>query len=317
MHSAPPSPAYQRRPQYDRQDYFTKPPKHDLPRFSGECPHVWLDMSITYFEMYRVPSDQWIATASLYMEGHAALWLQAFKRWHFLLHWDDFVAAVLEEFGQDEYEGQMNRLMQLKQTGLVMEYRSAFESCMYNLIALDPTLGSKWFVSQFVFGLRDEIRCAVRLQAPSSVTRAASLARIQEEEVEHYRPRQRQTGAFCAAPVGLPLPAPPPAAGRPDPPKQGPGEDYTRERQLRDFRRANGLCFQCGDKYNKEHHRKRQAQLLMINVGAFGELLSDETVAVLDTEDTPTEAACCHISVHAMAGSEAVETVRLRALVGN
>lgn len=197
--SAPPSPVRPRHSHYERQDYFIKPPKHDFPRFSGACPHVWLDMSLTYFEMYRVPSDQWISTSSLYMEGHAALWLQAFKRRHYLLHWDDFVAAVLDEFGQDEYDGQMNRLMQLKQSGSVTEHRSSFESCMYNLIALEPSPSTKWFVSQFVFGLRDDIRCAVRLQAPSSVTHAASLARIQEEELDHHRPRTRKAFVLLMA----------------------------------------------------------------------------------------------------------------------
>ena len=42
-----------------------------------------------------------------------------------------------------------------------------------------------------MLGLRDDIRCAVQLQAPSSVTRAASLARIQEEEGETHMPRGR------------------------------------------------------------------------------------------------------------------------------
>jgi hypothetical protein len=36
------------------------------------------------------------------------------------------MAAIVEEFGQDEFDGQMTRLMQLKQTGTVVEYRLAF-----------------------------------------------------------------------------------------------------------------------------------------------------------------------------------------------
>jgi hypothetical protein len=47
------------------------------------------------------------------------------------------------------------------------------------LIAVDDSLSPRWFVTQFVFGLRDDIHCSVRLQAPSSITRAASLPRIQ------------------------------------------------------------------------------------------------------------------------------------------
>lgn len=60
---------------------------------------------------------------------------------------------------------------------------------MYHLLSLDATPNSRFFVTQFLLELKDEIREAVRLQAPTSVTRAAILSRIQEEEVEASRPR--------------------------------------------------------------------------------------------------------------------------------
>jgi hypothetical protein len=72
----------------------------------------------------------------------------------------------------------MNKLMQLRQTEIVAEYKLAFEECMYHLISLDEALSTRWFVSKFVFGLRDDIRAAGRLQEPTSITRDASLARI-------------------------------------------------------------------------------------------------------------------------------------------
>lgn len=95
-------------------------------------------------------------------------------------------------------------------------------------------------------------------------------------------------------------------------------DDFNRERQLRDFRRANNLCFKCGDKYSKEHQCKRSGQLLTIEVGEYGEVLSDDAVQALELlQETPVTATCCHISLDAMAGTETSETVRIRALVGN
>lgn len=185
-------------PQGESHGFHAKPPKHNFPKFTGENPLLWIDLAYTYFDMYSVQHHQWLSTATLYLEDHAALWFQAYKRRHPSPSWDQFVAAVIEEFGQDEFDGQMSKLVQLKQTGTVLEYKLAFESCMYHLIALDASLSP-----QFVFGLRDKLRVAVRLQAPSSVTRAASLARIQEEEAEYLRPRGQP-----AAPTKHP-PAPP------------------------------------------------------------------------------------------------------------
>lgn len=156
----------------------------------------------------------------------------------------------------------------------------------------------------------------MRLQAPSSVTRAVVVARIQEEESEHLRPRARPL-----APTKHPSVVPA-AALAPGPAvcQEGPhraADNYGRERQLREYRRANGLCYKCGNKYSKEHQCKKTAQVLMIKVGEFGEVLLDDTVHALDLLDANPIATCCVLSVDAVAGTESLGTFRLRALVGN
>lgn len=79
------------------------------------------------------------------------------------------------------------------------------------------------------------------------------------------RPRHRPV------PPGRPPPALPAAIPpRPVAALRAGADDFGRERQLRDFRRANGLCFKCGDRYSREHQCKRQGQLLTIQVGEFG-----------------------------------------------
>lgn len=74
------------------------------------------------------------------MEGHATLWCQAYKHLYQLGDWNTFTAAVLAEFGPDEFDGFFHRLHHLKQTGTVTDYHMAFESRMYHLIALYLTL---------------------------------------------------------------------------------------------------------------------------------------------------------------------------------
>lgn len=293
---------------------FIKPPKLDFPKFYGENPRLWLDRCRNYFDMYRVPVPQWLLTATMYMEGHAALWLQAYKRQHVVLGWDVFCQAVEQEFGADEYDAQMSKLLQLKQTNTVAEYRTAFEASMYHLLALDATLNTKFFVTQFMLGLKDEIRGAVRLQAPATVTRAAVLSRIQEEELEVNRPRQR-SATTSRTTVPLPVTVPGPTTNRAE--HRKPIEEYGRERQLRDFRRANGLCFKCGDKYSKEHICKKPLQLLTIEVGDFGEVLPNEALKALDMAEPTLAEECFKLSIHAVAGTEDVESICLRALVGN
>ena len=66
--------------------------------------------------MYNVPTHHWNSTATLYFEDHAGLWLQAYKRTHGQVIWDAFIAALVAEFGTDDYDGKMSILLQLRQT---------------------------------------------------------------------------------------------------------------------------------------------------------------------------------------------------------
>ena len=110
------------------------------------------------------------------------------------------------------------------------------------------------------------------------------LARIQEEELEKQKaPRRR------IVPVGRPPPAATeaaPQARAAAQPRPG-GDESAQERQLKEFRRANGFCFLCGDKYSREHQCKRTREILMIEVGDFGEILSDDIVYALQLLDLP------------------------------
>lgn len=36
------------------EDHLTKPPKHDVPRFDGTTPYLWIDSCVAYFELCNV-----------------------------------------------------------------------------------------------------------------------------------------------------------------------------------------------------------------------------------------------------------------------
>ena len=165
-------------------------------------------------------------------------------------------------------------------------------------------------------GLKDELRLGVRLQAPTSITRAVVFARIQEEELEKQRAPRSRIVPVRRPPLAATATAPQARAATQ--PRPG-GDEYARERQLKEFRRANGLCFRCGDKYSREHQCKRTGQILMIEVGDFGEILSDDTVHALQLLDPPVahELGCCAISQHAVSVEEAPSTIRLHTQVGD
>ena len=90
---------------------YHKPPKHDFPKFDGTAPYLWLGRCLAYFELYKEASHHWVATVALYIDGQATHWLQACCQTHRNITWELFSVAVLEEFGTDEFEAVMHKLL--------------------------------------------------------------------------------------------------------------------------------------------------------------------------------------------------------------
>jgi hypothetical protein len=94
--------------------------------------------------------------------------------------------------------------------------------------------------------------------------------------------------------------------------------DFWKDRQLRDYRRANNLCFKCGAKYDPTHHcgPKQVATVNMMEQETDPIMLSEEVLNLMEMNDI-AEAQHLSLSLNAMAGSESSNCLRLRALVGN
>jgi hypothetical protein len=72
-------------------------------------------------------------------------------------------------------------------------------------------------------------------------------------------------------------------------------------KQLKDFRRANGLYFKCGEKYSPYH----KCSLAGSHLKALQliEILSDEVLDAVVAREGDEAAELCHISVFAIAGN--------------
>ena len=91
------------------------------------------------------------------------------------------------------------------------EYKQSFEQLVYSIRLYDKTISEPFLISQFVLGLKEELRAAVEIQLPDTVTKAATLAAIQEGLLL----RQKMPPHKFSSPINLPAgkhdsPAPPP-----------------------------------------------------------------------------------------------------------
>jgi hypothetical protein len=183
---------------------------------------------------------------------------------------------------------------------------------MYLVTMRNPHYDEHFFVTQFIKGLKSELCNMVEAQVPDSIERAVLLARIQQEILAADKPRaQRQTNYARPDNAVSRLDTQKPSV------KLATG-DFWKDRQLHDYRKANALCFKCGDKFDPTHQcgAKPAAALNAMETELCLVQLSEEILNMLELQDIAI-AEQLSLSINALAGSESANCLRLRALVGN
>ncbi|WVZ71682.1 LOW QUALITY PROTEIN: hypothetical protein U9M48_020237 [Paspalum notatum var. saurae] len=244
------------------------------------------------------------------MEGNAAQWFQVYKARQGIGTWAKFVEVVHAKFGVYDYQNAVTEFLDLKQTGTVEEYVAAFEELQFQVAAHNMGMDEVYFVSQFMRGLKPELRYGVHSQMPETVEKAIMLAKIQQKLLEEPKAKMAR-GAITLKSNNFPL-------------KQEQKSQFnpalTKERQLRDFRRANGLCYYCGDKFDSTHlekcpkRQKLQANALVINELDVPQLdvpLTDEVLNQLAIEDSLAEEFCT-LSLNALSGTDTGPCMKLK-----
>ncbi|XP_073359923.1 uncharacterized protein [Aegilops tauschii subsp. strangulata] len=148
-----------------------------------------------------------------------------------------------------------------------------------------------------------ELRATVELQIPSCVQSAAMFAAVQEGLLQQKSVRSNYAKT--------------PFTKTDSRPALAPGELW-KAKQLKEYRRANGLCYKCGEKFTPGHVCSQVlapgAQLKAAEAVGQNEIISD---ALLDALVEQSTADCATISVTALSGAAHPNTIQLRALVGN
>jgi hypothetical protein len=92
-------------------------------------------------------------------------------------------------------------------------------------------------VSQFLLGLKDDIRQVVEMNLPNTVSQATSLAVIQEQLADRPKHYQKKFAPTTKA----------------DNKSTYPSSELWKARQLMEYRRLHNLCFKCGEIYTPTH----------------------------------------------------------------
>jgi hypothetical protein len=196
------------------------------------------------------------------MQDAAACWYQSLAPQLPNLTWSSFCQLLHDRFDRDQHESLLRQMFNIRQQSTVSAYVSAFTKLVNQLTTYSPSSDPMLFTTRFTDGLRYDIRAVVVMQQPKNLDTACRLALLQEE-VASTPPKPYLSGDWSPSGVSqpaarVPLPLPPlPMVEKTNvavtpPPATATSTDPTLK-AVKAFRRAHGLCFNCGAKWSKDH----------------------------------------------------------------
>ncbi|CAN6326944.1 unnamed protein product [Urochloa humidicola] len=298
-------------------------PKMEFPKFDGTNPRLWKDKCESYFEIYSVSEHLKHRFAALNFEKTAETWFQTIELKSRFTSWEELHTAVCARFDKDQYQLCLKQLDNLKQTSSVADYHSQFEQLAHNILLYNSNYNDTYLVVRFLNGLRDDIRAPIALHRPKDVDTAASLALLQEEEVEsqkrnsppkseHKDPLKTSSKVFTADEKIRT------SYKKEDGKKKEKSTGESKWNSLLAFRKAHGLCFTCGEKWTGKAH-KCPDQVPIHVVQELIESLQQDFTSDTDSSDDESAGEIC---VMAPAGADPLKmkrkrkTMRFRGFVG-
>ncbi|KAF2308907.1 hypothetical protein GH714_023416 [Hevea brasiliensis] len=275
--------------------YTPKMVKLDFPRFDEkEDATSWVCRAEQFFQFHRTPDEDRVEIASFHMIGDAQLWYQVLRRENPSITWDEFKEGFYSRYGANQLTDFFGELAKLQQQGTVQSYQVQFEK----LLAKVGDLSQARQVSCFVSGLAPAIRTDVQANRPKSLSEAIALARLFEARNSATGKGFSATRTTHQAPRQSPTNSPQPATGNI---KRLTWDELNERKRL-------GLCFKCNEKFGPGHRCKK-----LFSIQAVLEDSDDDADMEIEEHD-PTEEIPA-ISLHAIAGFEGPETMRLTGTV--
>ncbi|XP_074271624.1 uncharacterized protein LOC141595557 [Silene latifolia] len=314
-------------------------PKVDFPSFDGTNPRIWMKKCLKYFNLCKIPDNQRVDLASMYMTGRAESWFNSYVVVRPTVDWNDFIVDLCARFKEEIAGNVVEEFNKLRQTGSIDDYLDAFENLKGLMMQRNPLLPEQYFLDSFIGGLKPSLKPFVRAFKPTTLASVIEYARLQEETLIATRTSVKPNPQFTHnipktfplnnsfTPKTFPgkglLPTPGSSTVKSQPQMTSHTQKPTRfiSAAERAEKHKKGECYFCNEPYSREHVCKfKGTQLFAI------EIVGDEEEDVVemhgneeeeDTEvvyDMSTSEPC--ISVNALSGCTGFQTMRVTGYVG-
>jgi hypothetical protein len=167
----------------------------------------------------------------------------------------------------------------------------------------------QFFTTTYINGLKEDIRAMVELHTPSTVRKATTIAKIQEGHLERTKSKFQRQQSQTKPTYPKPDSRPNPTYGT-----------LWRNKQLRDYRKANNLGYSCGEKFEPGHSevctKREKPHVNAMIVNHLDKELDEEPLNEIAIEELLNE-DFCELSLNALAGTESANSIKLHTTVKN
>nr|KYP74492.1 Retrotransposable element Tf2 [Cajanus cajan] len=281
--------------------------KLDFPRFDGSDVLQWIFRAEQFFEYYNTPDEQRIVIAAVHFEKNVVPWYQMMQRTSPIISWNTLTRSLELEFGPSPFDSPRSTLFKLTQTGSVNDYYVEFTNLANRIYGVS----AEALLDCFISGLKPDIKREIIAQAPNSLLKAISLARLFEEKysVRSKQPFVARNQSQQVVNQSYTNPTQQPILSTPNvKPTAMPFRNSNVRRMSpaeMQSRRERGLCFTCDEKFSATHRcPNKQYLLLQVEEEEEKEVEINENIAELEEELEH------HLSFNALKGAAAMGTMR-------
>ncbi|XP_058742330.1 uncharacterized protein LOC131614797 [Vicia villosa] len=299
-------------------------PKLELPMFDGSAPLDWLFQAEQFFNFYNMPPENRLSLISFYMKGDALSWFKWMHQSHLLTDWFSFIKALELRFGPSSFDNHQAELFKLKQEGSVVDYQTKFEKLGTQVVGLP----AEAILNCFISGLTSDIRNEMAIHKPTNISQAIGLAKLIESKLKDSKPRFSKP---FPNPYTKPNPYSPSPTSKPTNPSTTQVPNLSKPQQIPapskfpikklsqaqlQERRAQGLCFNCDEKFVIGHKCSTSRFLiLMAEDDSNCEPMGDDTIEEPEIEQDLND-TYFQLSPQALTGQFSPQTLKFKGMIG-
>ena len=305
--------------------------KVEMPTFAGQNPFDWIARAERYFRVTQSNEDYKMELVSLSLSEDALCWFNYELEFRPFREWNEFKRRLLSRFAESFERTPGKRLFGIQQHGSAAEYIKEFQE-----LASQVRVAEENLIDIFFNGLKQELKEVIKMKEPRTLPdHIETILKMEDSEfcrlLAAGKSQEQRGGRYSSNSTTKPSATYIASSWKPKQTNADTGQKQV-EKQAQpkmneknnnpiklsdaeyDYKRRNGLCFKCPEKWSKTHLCKNKTlQVMVVCQDCEMELIEEEFHQALDGGEV-TE--IMEISLHSFLGQSSPTTTKIRGSIG-